>query len=524
MFNIHVMNSKLHHYCIVLLLLLLAFSSLLTGCKDDLSTLDTHKLPNVLVDTTGQARLSIFQFDKLTIDPKLEITNPDNHSFSYEWSINLEPLKSEYTVIGTAKKLDYVVNFVPTKQGRYHQVLLKVTDENTGIVYLQEWPLSIRNAIGEGLVVVETYDGINTDLSHIMSPLVTPNYTEDKVRFKVYSSVNAAAIPGLVNNLVFTQFTNYFVLLGSTNQSLFTIKTLDYTLGLQDVGLFYAPLPSYGATHLASIVQNEMMVKEGKLYVSWLVSARFGLPLANAYQIPAIVGINPRYSPEIIFNFYSEELGRFIFQPRFGSFGDRVMRPVASSAGPFNPAQLPNMLNVAAGVNNGGEFIHVLKDKSTGKHGLYILDAGSWDPATELAIDSKPKKYADLSGAPAIEQASKFVVLDDQQVILYATKENIYAIMYGGSTPTYALRYTATAGDEIASLKVYHQADYPKRSTSDEAYFSKNGKQLILATNKGMTGKVHVLPLINPGLAEIDHANIKTYEGFGKILFTTTQL
>lgn len=515
------MKSKLHHYTIILIM---GFASLLTGCKDDLSTLDTHKLPTVLVDTTGQSHLSVFQFDKLTIDPKLEIINSDNHSFSYEWSINLEPHKSEYTVIGTAKKLDYVVNFVPTKPAFFHQVLLKVTDENTGIVYLQEWPLSIRNAIGEGIVVVETYDDINSDLSHIMSPLVTPNYTEDKIRFKVYSSVNGAKIPGLVNNLIFTQFTSAYVLLGSTNQSLFTIKTLDYTLGVQDAGLFYAPLATYGASHLATIVQNELMVKDGKLYANWLQISRFGLPLPNAYTIPSIVGINSRNILEITLNFYSEELGRFIFQPRFASFGDRVMRPVASAAGPFNPAQVPNMLNVAAGVNNGGDFIHVLKDKATGKHGLYILDAGSWDPETGLAIDSKPKKYADLSGAPAIEQATKFVVLDDQQVILYATKDKIYAIMYGGSTPNYALRYTATAGDEIASLKVYHQADYPKRGTSGEPYFLRNGKQLILGTNKGMTGKIHVLPLINQGLAEIDLANIKTYEGFGKILFTTTQL
>lgn len=508
---------KKYKFLQCLLLISLLFAAL-ASCKDDLSALDVNKLPDVSVDTTGQSTLSVFQFDKLTLDPKVIIKDENEHNFTYEWFINLEPRKMEYVSIGNTKQLDYNVAFVPTTQDKPHQVLLKITDVQSGIVYFQAWPLTIRNGIGEGLVIVETYDGVNTDLSHIMSPKVTPDYNNEKIAKKIYSGVNGGTIPGLVNNLVYTQFGAIKILLGSTSSSLFSINTIDYKLGAKNEKLFYASQDSYGPSYIGGIKQNDIMVHKGQLYASWLETSRFGLPLANNYVIPSVIAINSRYDRSTFnhntINFYSEEKGQFVYQQAL-QFGDLVMKAISSSSSSlFNPNNLPNHKAIAAAVNNQGDFMHVLKNKQSANYGLYIMDGFN-----------NPKHYVNLASAPEINEAISFVLLENQNVLLYATKTKIYAVIYGSSTPSFALRYTVAAGDEITSLNQYVQANYPKKDPSWEGnYISTNSKQLILGTYNGTEGKVHILPLINEGIANIDQPNIKTYSGFGKILFTTTQL
>lgn len=490
----------------------------MVSCKDDLSTLDLNKLPEVSIDTTGQSSLSVFQFDKLTLDPKVIIKNDNGHNFTYEWFINLEPRSLEYISIGTSKKLEFDVTFVPTNLIYPHQVLLKIIDIDSGIEYFQDWPLTIRNGIGEGLVIVETYDGVNTDLSHIMSPEVTVNYNNEKISKKIYSGVNGAPIAGLVHDMVYTQFGANKILLGSKPNGLFSINTLDYKAGAEDVDFFYADQENYGASYLGGITQNDILIHEGKLYASWLQIGRFGLPFSNNYNIPGVIGVNSRYDRAYLgyntINFYSEENGQFVYQQAL-QFGDLVMKPVPSgNSSSFNPNNLPNQKPIVATVNNQGDFIHVLQDKQSGNYGLYVMDGVN-----------NPKHYTNLATAPEINQAVEFVLLQHQSVLMYATKTKIYAVIYSTTTPTFALRYTVAAGDEITSLRQFFQADYPMRDISwSEPHISTNGKQLILGTYNGTEGKVHILPLINEGIANIDQANIKTYGGFGKILFTTTQL
>jgi hypothetical protein len=281
---------KTNNFLQCLFIFSLLFTSLVS-CKDDLSTLDLNKLPDVSIDTTGQSSLNVFQFDKLTLDPKVTIANDNGNEFTYEWFINLLPRTLEYIPIGNEKKLDYNVTLVPTGVDRPHQILLKITDTKSGVEYFQDWPLTIRNGIGEGLVIVETYDGQNTDLSHIMSPLVTPDYSVEKVTKKIYSGVNNTTITGLVNNLSYTRMGADYILLGSTLNSLFSIKTLDYTFHKSNVDFYFTDQPSYGTSFISSVTGSDLdvIVQNGKLYANWLQLTRFGLPFTNNYVVPSII-------------------------------------------------------------------------------------------------------------------------------------------------------------------------------------------------------------------------------------------
>src|SRR5690606_11922755 len=155
--------------------------------RDDLSSLDLNKIAGVTIDTTGTPTLSVFQFENLVLEPNLQANGISESDLSYGWKINLKPNGIEYLVLGTEKKLDHEIGVVPTLEGAPHQVVLTVTDTNTGLDYIMAWPLTIRNSIGEGLVIAETPDGVNTDISHIMSPLVTSNYSGESIKRSIYS-------------------------------------------------------------------------------------------------------------------------------------------------------------------------------------------------------------------------------------------------------------------------------------------------------------------------------------------------
>ncbi len=104
-----------------------------------------------------------------------------------------------------------------------------------------------------------------------------------------------------------------------------------------------------------------------------------------------------------------------------------------------------------------------------------------------------------------------FEILDDQRVFYYASGNKIYAVMYGGANPVVEERYTAPAGEQITTMNVYRHPGYPLL----ESYISTNNKLLIVCTYN-TEGKVHFIPMKNPGLGTLDIANIKNLHRFWK--------
>ncbi|EOR96297.1 hypothetical protein ADIARSV_0532 [Arcticibacter svalbardensis MN12-7] len=515
---------KITYSIYAFLALLIALSS----CKDDLSTLDINKIPGVTIDTAGQSNLNIFQFEHLVITPKINADGLQLTDLSYEWKINISPGSLEYEVIGTTRDLDYEVRLKPTEANDYHQILYTITDNKTGLQYIMAWPLAVRNSISEGLVIAETADGINTDISHIMSSLVTPDYNQVSVKHNVYSSINNATIPGIIKQMRYTNLkANGEIMMGITGNSLVTIKTLDYTPGPKNEDMFFTVPDAIKPQTLTGVSQVDVYVGNNQMHGVWLaISSKFGLPFASPYAVPGHIALDRGNNyPAVMLSFYDEVNGRFIYQPSITSFGDRNMYPVPSKSGePFNPGSLPNQVNLAAGVTTDGDYMHLLKDKSTGKVGLYIINAGRNDEDYNL-IPPYAKAIYDLSNAPDINEAIHFVLLDDQKVMYYATKTKIYAMLYGASTPSFGLRYTAANAEEITTLQIYQQADYPFRSVDfDPPYLSTNNKQLIMSTFSGTEGKVYLLPMTNPGVGNIDISKITTYGGFKKITAIAPQL
>ena len=499
----------------------------LNSCRKDYSSLNTDKINGVSFDTTGQSNLSVFQFDKLTVKPVLKMDGIKESDLKYEWRLNVAPRSLDYQVIGTERDLEFEMKQAPTKANEFYQLLYVVTDQSNDLKYVTAWPLIVRNSIGEGLVIATSSDGVNSDLSHIMSPLITSDYTSESVKRNIFSTVNEKTIPGLLKQIKYTKLSGVGeIIMAISDETIVAIKTLDYSLAAMNEDLFFTPVAGRKNDLIGDLTQSDVYIGNGRLSAFWLeINKKFGIPFDNKYTVPAVVALNGHSNnPAVVISYYDEVKGVFVYQPAVSAWGDRNTYLLSSTAqSGFDPASIPGKVNLAAGVSQAGEFFHVLKDKNSNNVGLYVIDGGGYDDDWNF-INPSPKSFFDLSAAPDIQNAERFVLLDDQKVLYYATKTKIYAVLYGASTPTFSERYTANSGEEITTLQIYRQADYPKRSPDwDPPYISTNNKQLIMSTYNGTQGKVYIMPIINIGLGNINIPNIKIYDGFDRISAIGTQ-
>jgi hypothetical protein len=501
----------------ILLLMLFLAGGFVSSCYEDSSTLAVNDIGNIEIDTTGIAALSVYQFEHLVVNPVMHLEGLSEADLEYTWSVNVEPDDTAFFVIGNEKNLDYEVRLKPNAINYHYTLTYNVTDKVHDLDYSMFWPLEVKNTLGEGLVVAETDDDANTDLSLIMSPEVTTGYQKVSVLRHVYSANNSNdRIEGLVKQMRFTTQMGANILLAITDHSIVKINTFDYSFGAINDDLFYAVKDSYNPQLLGGVVQGDIYVGDNRLTGTYLgITAKFGLPFDFSYQVPDHVAINPRQT-DIAINFYDESLEGFVYLPSIQTYADDDMHKVPASSGVFNPASIPSKTNLAAATNIDGDFLHLLKDKTTGKIALYVLDRGGYEYPNYIA--PAPKALYDFSSAPDIANAAKFVFPDNQKVMYYATNTKIYAALYGTSTPVFEERYTVASGETITTLQIYQQVGYP----NSDSYIPTNNKQLILSTYSS-EGKVYLLPLMNIGAGYIDTENIKTFDGFGRITAITPQ-
>lgn len=494
------------------------------SCRDDLSTLDVNKIAGVAFDTTGMSSLSSFQFEHLVVNPKLKAEGLQEANLKYEWKLKSFDGIGETLVLGTEKNLDYEVRLKPNPAGKFYQIVYTVTDMKTGLDYIMAWRLVVKNNIGEGLVIAENDGGQSSDLSHIMSPLVTRGFTGESVKHHVYSAINGSVFPGLITQMRFTTVYGVDMLYAITASDIYQVATLDYTFAAKNDDLFYGHTGDFKPQLLAGVYQSDIFAGNGKLYSTYLGAARkYGLPFDTRFTVPAHIGFNAEeYGANISVNFYDEVNGQFVYQPSVSSFGDRNQYAVPYASGmPFDPVHVAGKINLAAGNGANHEFLHVLKDKTSGDISLYVFTPGGYDDVEWVATPPVPLAVYNISAAPDIQNAKFFVFAKDQKVMYYATSSKIYAMLYSTATPVFQEKYSAPAGEQITTLQLYEQAQFLYNSYT-QPDIATNQKQLIMSTY-GTEGKVYIMPMINPGTGNIDQARIKTFGGFGHITAITAQ-
>ena len=513
-------------YSILAVVLILVSALIWSGCRKDDSSLAVNKIPGVIFDTTGQSTFNVYQFNNLVVKPKISVEGIDEKDLTYSWKMNLAWNDTTMTELANTRDLDAEIRFPPTDVGREKKLVYTVTDTKHNLKYIMVWPVTVLNNIGMGLVIAETDGQGNGDLSHIMSPEVTLNYTGVSVKHKIYSSINNATIAGDIKRLKYTQISGGNAMIALTNNSVHRISTLNYLSAGKNADLFFAPVTVNQVQNIFDSYQNDVLIVNGQAFVTWMaINRKWGTPLDNKFNYPEITAINGfsgnlggGYTPINAVNFYSEDLGYFVYMNTFSQFGDRTPYRHPIQAGQaFNANDLAGKANLAAGITVDRGFLHILKDKTSGAVGFYLFNGGSEDAGGIHA--PMPLAYFDLSSAPGIQQATKFAILDDQRVFYYASGNKVYAVMYGGATPIVEERFAAANGEQITTIDVYRHPGYPLL----DSYIATNNRLLIVSTFN-TEGKVYFFPMLNPGLGTLDAANAKTFDGFGKITAVGPQL
>jgi len=501
------------------------------ACRKDDSSLDLNKIPGVTIDTTGQSTLSVFQFNNLVVKPKLNIAGVDENDLAYSWRITMLYNDTASTEIGQERDLDAVIGFQPTQPSQELRIIYTVTDKKHDLKYIMIWPLTVRNNIGMGLVIAETDGSGNSDLSHIMSPEVTLDYSDVSIKHNVYSSLNGQNIQGDIKRLRYLKMNGGNSMIALTDKSITRVSAITYKLVAQNGGLFYNPMTFDKVQGFYGNYQNDIVIVNDRMHVAWMeLSPKWPIPLDYAVKMPGIMAANPfsnnlgqdgvRYTPPVRVNFYEEEKGKFYFMRYLTTNQDRAAYPYTEQAGQaFSGHNLPGKTNMAAGWTSDRGFLHVLKDKTSGAVGLYLLSGGTEDNTGTIFTQPFPLNFWDITSAPGIQNATLFTILDDQKVFYYASGNKIYAVMYGGSTPVVEERYSAPAGETITAMDIYRHPGYPLL----DSYIATNNKMLLVGTH-GTEGKVHFIPMKNPGLGTLDASNAKTFGGFGKVTAFGPQL
>ena len=501
----------------------LLIALILSSCFSDDSTYDVNHIEGVEIVMDDDVEiLSIFQWDYLQLQPSI-VTKLSENNLEYRWELNIEPGSTHFDIIGNDKDLNYEIKMSPSKEGigtnGFLKLVFTVTDKNTDLEYIKSWYLHVRNALGEGLVVAHSKDGSASDISLIMTPNITTDYSETKVMRNLFSTINGFRLEGIIKDMAFNKYYTDYGLIAITDNEIYKILTEEYFLDLSNEELFYAPPSELKPQSLGSyLVQHNVLVNNGQLTsTSFNSNQKFALPFDFSYSVPSYVCFNGTSGPPVMVNFYDEVNGKFIYMPSCATAYSwlahlLVMKEYENANSLVDPTNLPGRVNLAAKVSNTGEFYHLLKN-SNGEHEIIVFSDGTHPTDPYGYVEPTPIKYMNLAGVANIDKATQYEFCFDQKVLYYAAENKIYGVQFISDVPVVEEKYTFDSSVEITTLQVYTQATIDYVSNDLET----NNRLLVVSTYESNEGKVNLIPMVNIGSGNLDASKIIVYDGFDKV-------
>ena len=509
-----------------------------TACYEDDTTLGLNEIPSVEFRKDDyNKKVSISQLDYVRINPVqvtefreetddivlseepyiLEMkTTYIDEEVEYTWEIGSDLENPEFEVIHIGKNLDYQMDLQPSPSTWQPYLLrLVVYDKANDIKQFFKLQLVVNSIIGEGLAISETKDGVTCDISLLMTPEVTKDYTTVRILRNLYSDINGENVNGIIKKLCDGTVKYVKKLFAITDNSIMKLSCDNIEVESKDLELF-----SYTPENL--IVQNLtstgngpcICVVDDQLYMDHFGGQdQFCAPFDFAYKVPGVYSCNYWYNANWFKQtmcFYQEELGKFMYVSKVPDYWTpAVINEFADDLNSdFNPNDLPGKQNIAAGQSHyRNMFIHILKDKASGSMELYLINGNDSNGPTA-------SRKIDLSGAPEIDNALGFDFSDDKELLYYYTDKKIYGVSYGSSTPFIEEKYSFD-GEEITTCHIFQQAYYQGTYSTSGYYPMTNN--MIVASTYSNEGKIYFLPMKDSQLGNIDKDNIQIFNGFDRI-------
>jgi hypothetical protein len=547
-FNINKINFvQMKRIKVLLYIAVVAFSTIgIHSCYDDKSTLATLFIDEVVIDTTGiKAEQYIGYQERLTIAPNITIGKGNSESaLLYEWSLALfSKNNSEFEVISTDKVFDEVISR-PISGAPYTLKLTVIDTKNDNLQYQCLWEVFVQSSFLDGLLISDTRDGNSSDLTLIMNNKITVNYDkEEKIYQRILENAYGAPYNKLMNSLTYELFGNAVIQNSGTGQvwaitddgECVRFHTEDFSIngtfddesimtykpdGLKFISLFrgYQMFFAYTTSGFYSF----MNVSTNSF--GWYDTTMKGYSPNNG--IIASTSSSSTNSNHTVW--LDNNKNQFASYSGSSSLFGAISTYEANTI--FDPNAMAGHKAMAAGIHEDGNIAtFLLKDNASGEYAIYTL--GQYKDADNLAT-ARNKYDIPNEGKGLIDNAVSIFFAQKENVLYVATEGAIYAILYGSGDDAVVStipKYSASSGETITKAKLYQQGHHMNDSyvtTSTPPYVTPlewNNKAIILTTQKGdFEGKVHLLPISQPGIGTLDPSKGLTYDGFGKILDVIT--
>jgi hypothetical protein len=500
------------------------------SCMKDNTNMDVKIIDPIVIDTAGISATSFTTFQLDSFKVKLKVSKPGFTAadLKHEWTVNA--FQGYKRIVGTGKDLATKITEAP---GNY-SLIYTVTDPKTNLKAFFSWTLVVNSPFGSGLLVADTKDGVNSDLNLIMSYDFTPSVADGylKIYKGMYNDANAQKIDGLVKGIGYMKYNTDRILTVITDKSIIRMDPLSYKFTMRDNQCFILPNETTNPGAIQSVQpinQHEYLINNGKIHNRYGQNATYGYRLLGDgldYEATKICALQRPASGAAGAVLFDDKNGRFLLTPTMTSNSTPiVVFPAVDNSGTppaFDPTNMSDKmcLHLEEGQNN--RVLAVMKSKTAPQYYVYQVVSAPVNGKMGYSVNN-------LSGNPEIAQSKYYTCSSSENVLFYATDNNVYATSLavdGTSSPV--LRYTAKNGEKITGMQIHRMqgnmflpslAD-PSDVTKKTSFASAN-RLLILSTYNDATkeGKIITIPIETLGVGGLVTNNqyINTYGGFGKI-------
>lgn len=465
---------------------------------------------------------SVQQFEELSIEPIIYKEGTPDANLSYEWVIRGNDIVQE--VVGTDLAIKWAVHVVPNSY--YYTLLLTITDEDTQLKRYVEVRVTVYSRFVKGLVVADTRDEIDSDLSVVVSRNF--NYDiEDGVisSFQdVFSEANGRKVNGLVKLVKTTSYgTNRSLTLGS-NEEYIRGDHYDYEINeSESYGGMFIIAPE--VTNPQKIVYHssygmEILLNDGNLYPrSCQNSNRYYGFYVFPSSRPVINVTSADYSSGGYLTWFYDSIAEGYLTY------DGLTVGIPTTTGLFDIASMPGKTHIHLGLINGTSYQHmIMRDNATGDITSYCMQVG-YKTYTPYSI-------IDLTVAPNINNANCFATNPSENRLYYSDDTTVYS--YSLANYTEKAQFVVTDPNEvITDLKLWEESagyirykNLTEDADTDYVEVSAYRRMMLITTYNSVTGEGKVtavpIPILN-GDWEQDTSYHIVYGGFGRILAITNQ-
>jgi hypothetical protein len=511
------------------------------SCFDDKTTKADNPLAEIVIDTTGiPTRLPVAQYGRLQLSPGVSQEGYSDTDFSYKWLLSVfastqqSSPSIQYIDLGDTRDLDVEITLPPNSTTYF--LWYQVTNDRTGIRKDILWNVFVQPKYNEGLLIADTRDGVTTDLTLIEGKTFTINWTgEDRISRNVYSKANGSAFDGLITQILHSYNNGTrakrFYCIGDRLYAL--LDGNEYELvGRDHEVVFDRYLDINPSMMMLAASQGVVMVNNGLLYFinNGIVKDYPSIPMPMSYNVTINdeqhrrVGEVDKY---VAFGrtFVNNRPWGVWYDKNDGIFLCHLTTPSNMTVNittlnytlaggetlPFDPNNVPGMETVYAAIGFNDNFYFVMRDVATGAYRIYTIGRS----------DSKPKAVYSVPGT-TLDDAVGVTVAENANVVYFATRRDIYAIVLGGESPAVNKVYSIPSG-EITHFSMFRQAWFLRNTFLNKGTLPGHEYMLLAGVWDGSGGTLHTIPIFSASAGTIEESKVETYTGFGKILTVVGQ-